>query len=116
GRVAYDRDYNGLALDAHEGLRIAEVMRRADVVFLANHGVVVTAPTVPEAFNDLYYLERACQLQVLCHATGLPLREVDAATARATARPFLEISAVDPVRHFSALEATLARETPDYRM
>ncbi len=41
GRVAVDARYNGLALDASEGERIAASMGRADVAFLGNQGAVV---------------------------------------------------------------------------
>jgi ribulose-5-phosphate 4-epimerase/fuculose-1-phosphate aldolase len=73
GRVAVDPHYNGLALDASEGERIARAMQGADVVFLGNHGVVVCGERVDYAYDDLYYLERACQLQVLAWSSGRPL-------------------------------------------
>lgn len=76
GRVAVDADYNGLALDASEGERIARAMHGADVAFLGNHGVIVCGERVDHAFDDLYYLERACQAQVLALSTGRPLRPV----------------------------------------
>lgn len=81
GRLAVDAHYNGLALDASEGERIARAMGSADVVFLANHGVVVCGPRMAHAYDDLYYLERACQAQVLAQSTGRPLAPVDAALA-----------------------------------
>ena len=81
GRVAVDAHYNGLALDAAEGERIANAMQGADVVFLGNHGVVVCAAELAHAYDDLYMLERACQLQVLAAATGRPLLPVAAALA-----------------------------------
>ena len=76
GRVAIDAEYNGLALDASEGERIARAMRGADVAFLGNHGVIVCGERVDYAFDDLYYLERACEAQVLAMSTGRPLRPV----------------------------------------
>jgi ribulose-5-phosphate 4-epimerase/fuculose-1-phosphate aldolase len=76
GRVAVDADYNGLALDAAEGERIARAMRGADVAFLGNHGVIVCGEKIAWAFDDLYYLERACTHQVLAQSTGRPLRPV----------------------------------------
>ena len=76
GRIAIDAEYNGLALDASEGERIARAMRGADVAFLGNHGVVVCGERVDHAFDDLYYLERACQAQVLALSTGRPLKPV----------------------------------------
>ncbi len=81
GRVAVDAHYNGLALDATEGERIARTMRGTDVVFLGNHGVVVCGGRMAHAYDDLYYLERACMAQVLALSTGRPLAPVDAAVA-----------------------------------
>ena len=81
GRVAADAAYNGLALGAAEGERIAGAMAGADVVFLGNHGVIVCGPRIAHAYDDLYYLERACQAQILAMARGRPLAPVDAALA-----------------------------------
>ena len=82
GRLAIDAEYNGLALDDAEGERIARTMLGGrDVAFLANHGVIVAGPCIAHAYDDLYYLERACMHQVLAQSTGRPLRPVDAALA-----------------------------------
>jgi ribulose-5-phosphate 4-epimerase/fuculose-1-phosphate aldolase len=78
GRIAVDGNYGGLALDAAEGERIARAMNGADVVFLANHGVIVCGARIDHAFGDLYYLERACQLQMISAASGVPLAPVSA--------------------------------------
>src|SRR6186713_274499 len=69
GRVAVDERYNGLALDASEGERIARAMGNADVAFLGNHGVVVCGGRLDYAFDDLYYLERACMVEVLARSS-----------------------------------------------
>ena len=81
GRVAIDDQYNGLALDASEGERIAHAMQGADVVFLGNHGVVVCGERIDHAYDDLYYLERACAVQVIAQSTGRAMRPVDASIA-----------------------------------
>ena len=81
GRIAIDALYNGVALDVAEGERIARAMNGADIVFLANHGVVVCGQRVDYAYDDLYYLERACMHQVLAQQTGRPLMPVPAAMA-----------------------------------
>jgi ribulose-5-phosphate 4-epimerase/fuculose-1-phosphate aldolase len=65
GRIAIDAHYNGLALDDTEGERIASVMKNADIAFLGNHGVVVCGDSVAYAYDDLYYVERACMVEVL---------------------------------------------------
>ncbi len=76
GRIGIDADYNGLALDWAEGERIARAMQAKDVAFLGNHGVIVTGASVAQAYDDLYYLERACMHQVLAMSTGRPLVRV----------------------------------------
>ena len=56
-------------------------MNGADVVFLANHGVIVCGERVDYAFDDLYYLERARQAQVIAMSSGGGLAPVDPALA-----------------------------------
>ena len=77
-RVGYDDVYNGVALDAAEGERIASTLNGKDVMFMASHGVTVVGASVAWAFDDLYYLERACMHQVLAvqGAGGRPLRRI----------------------------------------
>jgi ribulose-5-phosphate 4-epimerase/fuculose-1-phosphate aldolase len=81
GRLAIDAHYNGLALDAAEGERIAHSMQGADIAFLGNHGVIVCGPRIDHAYDDLYYLERACMTQVLAQSSGRPLAPTDNALA-----------------------------------
>jgi ribulose-5-phosphate 4-epimerase/fuculose-1-phosphate aldolase len=81
GRIGVDAHYNGLALDEAEGQRIARGMHGADVAFLGNHGVIVCGARIDYAYDDLYYLERACMVEVLAASTGRPLVPVDAALA-----------------------------------
>jgi len=82
GRIAVDASYNGLALDASEGERIARAMDTADVAFLGNHGVVVCGARIDHAYDDLYYLERACEIHVLAASTGRTLLPVAADMAQ----------------------------------
>ncbi len=84
-RTAVDEDYNGLALDAAEGDRIAAAMGDAEIVFLKNHGVMVVGPSIAAAWDDLYYLERAAEVQRLAMATGRTLKPVSPEVAARTA-------------------------------
>ena len=77
GRIGIDASYNGLALDWLEGERIARSLQGKDVAFLGNHGIIVCGATVAHAYDDLYYLERACMHQVLAMSTGRPLARVN---------------------------------------
>jgi ribulose-5-phosphate 4-epimerase/fuculose-1-phosphate aldolase len=81
GRIAIDATYNGLALDDREGERIAHAMGSKDIAFLANHGVIVAGANIAHAYDDLYYVERACLHQVIAQSTGRPLAPVDAKLA-----------------------------------
>jgi ribulose-5-phosphate 4-epimerase/fuculose-1-phosphate aldolase len=112
-RVAYDDNYQGLALDETEGERMCREMRDADVLFLGNHGVIVCGPTVAATFDDLYYLERACMLQVLAMGTGKPLRVVTDEVAARTARQMAGESE-QPALHLEALKRVLDRDEPGW--
>ncbi|WP_119272326.1 aldolase [Taklimakanibacter deserti] len=114
GRIAYDPVYGGLVKGVEEGDRIAGAMGDKRVLFMANHGVTVVGPTIAEAFNDLYYLERACQTQVLAMSTGRKLRVLPAEAASETRRQ-MAADAYQIDLHFAALKRRLDAEEPDYR-
>jgi ribulose-5-phosphate 4-epimerase/fuculose-1-phosphate aldolase len=114
GRVAYDREYRGLALSNAEGDRMASKLRDADVLFLANHGVIVCGPSVAYAFDDLYYLERACLLQVLALGTGRPLRIVAEKIAART-RAQMDAERRQSELHLAALKRILDKEQPGWQ-
>lgn len=104
GRLAYDDEFGGLANDEAEGERIAsKASGGADVIFLANHGVVVGASSVATAFDDLYYLDRACHQQVLAMSTGRPLKLIPQDIVEKTARDWRQGLDVNAAKHFSAL-------------
>jgi ribulose-5-phosphate 4-epimerase/fuculose-1-phosphate aldolase len=113
GRIAYDDAYGGLALDAAEGDRLAAALGDKRVLFMANHGVITAGRTVAAAFDDLYYLERACQNQVLAMATGRPLKRVPEAEVERTRAEF-DLYEEQANLHFAALKRLLERDEPDY--
>ncbi|HZS81670.1 MAG TPA: aldolase [Stellaceae bacterium] len=113
GEVAYYDDYNGLVLDEAEGDRIAAALGEKRVLFLANHGVIVVGETVARAFNDLYHLERVCQLQAIAMATGRPLRRLTAAAIATTARQ-IAAERENAALHFAALKRLLDRDGVNY--
>jgi ribulose-5-phosphate 4-epimerase/fuculose-1-phosphate aldolase len=113
-RIAYDDEYGGVALDNAEGDRIAGKIGDCSVLMMASHGVTVTGPTVRDAFNDLYYLERACMFQVLAGSTGKPLRQLSDNAIRKTAAQMADEMPKVAERHFTALKRILAKENPEY--
>ena len=117
GDIAYV-DYNGLALDFTEGERLARALGGKPVGMLRNHGVLVTGDSVAQAFERLYFLERACQVQVLALATGRPLGVLPEPVVRATLAQFAGCGSVggqDRAQlHFEALKRMLDRQLADY--
>jgi ribulose-5-phosphate 4-epimerase/fuculose-1-phosphate aldolase len=117
--IAYDPDYNGLAFDYSEGERMARVLGEKSVLFLSNHGVLVLGQTVPQAFERLYFLERAAQAQILALSTGRALKPVPDPIVRATVAQFAAGGLVGgrdrADLHFDALKRMLDRRQSDYR-
>src|SRR5687768_6763187 len=112
--IAYDDTYNGLVVDEAEGDRLARALGGKRVMFLANHGVIVVGASVAEAFDLMYYLERACRLQVLARFMGAPLRKVRSEVVSLTYRMLLADAPKYAGAHFAALKRILDREEPDY--
>jgi ribulose-5-phosphate 4-epimerase/fuculose-1-phosphate aldolase len=114
-RIAYDRDYAGMALEVSEGERVAKLLGKSrSVLLLANHGVIVIGKTVAEAFDELYYLEKASQLQVLALSTGRELELIPNETAAMVCKQWLEYPNAAEY-HFAALTEILDQESRDFR-
>jgi ribulose-5-phosphate 4-epimerase/fuculose-1-phosphate aldolase len=113
-RVAYDDEFAGLALDTSEGDRLAACLGEKAILFMANHGVIVTGNTVADCFNDLYYLDRTCELQLKAMATGKPLKHIGDNVARHTHAQMMAGLGTQARNHFAALKRMLDREEPDY--
>ncbi|WP_439550632.1 class II aldolase/adducin family protein [Falsiroseomonas sp.] len=77
--------YEGIALDLDERDRLVADLGPHKAMILRNHGLLVGGTTIPDAWSQIYYLERACQAQVAALAGGaklvLPPEEVRLKTA-----------------------------------
>ncbi len=117
--IAYDDEYTGPALDPAEGARLARVIGDKTVLFMANHGISTVGETVADAYDRLYYIERAAQVQIYAMWTGAT---AEAASRRGGPRRRSGISAAPAStrvqtpaqRHFDALKRILDRKEPDY--
>jgi len=67
--VAY-HDYEGVAVDLDERERIVADLGAKDAMLLRNHGTLTVGENVGEAFIKMYFLERACQAQILALSAG----------------------------------------------
>lgn len=115
GRTAVDRDYNGLALGTTEGDRIAAAVGDADIIFMKHHGVMVLGNSIAEAWDDLYYLERACEVQCIAMSTGRPVVPVAPDIAAVTAKQMRDGDSESARLHLESVRRILDREEPEYR-
>lgn len=113
-RIAYDNAYSGLALGNEEGNRLASAMQNKTILLMAGHGVTVTGVSMQEAFNDLYYLERAAMFQVMALSTGKKMLTIPEDVIEKTAQQQLSESKVVAERHFNAIKRMLANQEPEY--
>ena len=81
---------------------------------MGNHGVMVVAPTVAQAFDEMYYLERACETLVACYATGRPLRIAPDEIGRRTAEQWADYPHLAE-DHLREIKSILDAEEPEYR-
>ena len=84
-RVFYDMGFDGIAHREEEGDRIAGCLGDKRIMMMANHGVMVVADSVAQAYDDLYYLERACKTLMLAYASGQSLNIMSDELAERTA-------------------------------
>jgi ribulose-5-phosphate 4-epimerase/fuculose-1-phosphate aldolase len=112
-RLAVDESYAGMADSEQEGVRLARLLGNKSRLMMGNHGVLVTANTVGEAFDDIYTLERACRILVQAYATGQPLKVLPDDVAEDTARGWEQIADFS-IAHFEEMKQVLAAEDPSY--
>ena len=112
-RIAYDLNFGGIADDAAEGQRIAASMGNHSILMMGNHGVSVAAETVAEAFEHLYYLERAAKTMVLAYSTNQPLSIMDDELAEKTALCWEQYPDT-AFAHFEQLKEMLDRTDNSY--
>jgi ribulose-5-phosphate 4-epimerase/fuculose-1-phosphate aldolase len=116
GRTVIDENYGGLAFE-EEGTRCAGMLGdpRAQVMIMGNHGVLVIGQTVAEAFNRLYYFERAAETYIRALQTGQPLRVLSDEIAESVAAS-MDVYPDMADRHLSDLKEILDEQEPAYRL
>ena len=118
GEIAYDDEYTGPAFDTAEGERLAGILGDKGVLFMANHGITTVGSSVAQAYDRLYYIERAAQVQIYAMWTGQPLKQlpepVVEKTMQESAAPASTTVRRPQERHFDALKRILDRKEPDY--
>lgn len=114
GRVGYDLEFGGISDSEAEGAHLVRALGDKSVLVMGNHGVSVTGTTVADAFEDLYFFEKAAQTLILAKSSGDALAVLDDDVARKTAEGWLSYRGMGR-RHFDYLKSTLDRDEPDWR-
>jgi len=70
--VAY-HEYEGPAFNRGERERLVADLGDKNAMILRNHGLLVCAPSIPQAFNLIYWLEQACKIQIDILSCNRPL-------------------------------------------
>jgi ribulose-5-phosphate 4-epimerase/fuculose-1-phosphate aldolase len=72
GQLAY-HDYEGPAFNRGERERLVADLGQKNGIILRNHGLLVCAPSIAQAFNLIYWLEQACRIQIDILSCNRPL-------------------------------------------
>ncbi|MBP1315809.1 class II aldolase and adducin N-terminal domain-containing protein [Herbaspirillum huttiense F1] len=110
-RVAVDDMYGGMADTVEEGARLAGLLQDKTRLLMGNHGVMVIGKTIGEAFDDIWTLERACQILVTAWSTGQPLKILSEAVAEKTARSWEKIPDFSQ-QHFEEMKYLMMKDDP----
>ena len=114
GLVGADLHFGGLADEAEEGARLVSAFGNHPILLMGNHGVTVTAGSVAEAFEHLYFFERAAKTLMLAYASGQPLNLMSDEIAEKTAQGWRDYNDM-AFAHFDYLKSKLDKIDPSYR-
>ena len=113
-RITY-HDFEGIALDADEQRRLVADIGTKDVLILRNHGLLTMGRSVRQAFELMYYLERACEIQIAAQSGGSEIIYPSAEVSRRTCDQFAGDDSFVQGRDWQALLRLLDRTDPSYK-
>lgn len=113
GDLSIDTECGGIADDAAEGARIASALGEHSTLLMANHGLTCTGSTVAQAFEQLYFFEKAARTVLLALSSGQPLNVMTDAVAARMAEGWRAYAGMADA-HFAHLRSVLDRDEPDY--
>jgi ribulose-5-phosphate 4-epimerase/fuculose-1-phosphate aldolase len=113
-RIAY-HDYDGVFFTDAERQRLIASLGTKLVMLLHNHGSLVCGRSIVEAFDIMYYLERACQAQVAMLSMGEAVVRPKEGVAEQVAGVFEAPDRKANTRIWPALLRMLDRIDPGYK-
>lgn len=114
GRLAYHA-YEGLALELDEQKRLVQDLGAHNAMMLRNHGLLTCGGSVAQAFDLMYYLERACQIQVAAGSGGAMLSIPAPEIATKVSHQFANLPYKARMPDWVALRRMLDRTDPSYK-
>lgn len=114
GDLAIDSGFGGIADEAAEGDRLAAALGNHSCLMMGNHGVSVSADSVAEAFEKLYFFEKAAQTMMLAYASGQPLNVLSPEVAQKTAEGWHDYRGM-AFEHFDYLKRQLDKTDTGWR-
>ena len=113
-RVGVYRDFGGMGFE-EESEKMASKIGNKKVLLMSNHGVLTTGQTVADAFDELYYFERACETYITALSTQKKLKIVSDEVAEKTAQEWENFSTDARDLHLKAIRSILDKEDPSYK-
>ena len=113
-RVAFYNEFGGLGFE-EESEKMANTIGNHNILLLANHGILTVAPTVAQAFDDLFYFEKACETYITALSTGKELNIASSKVAEKTAQDWENYSTDLGELHLKAIRSILDSEDPTYK-
>ena len=114
-RVAY-HDFEGVAEDLDERERLVADLGERNYMVLRNHGLMVCAPTVGQAFKEIYAMEKACKTQLAIMQAGGKVIKISDNLQEDTAQQFARNTRVSKDRPsgWDSLKQMIGRVNPGF--
>jgi len=113
-RIALFDDFGGLGFE-EESEKMAHSIGNHSTLLLANHGILTAAPTIAQAFDDLFYFEKACETYLTALSTGKELNIASNEVAEKTAQDWENYSTDMAGLHLKAIRSILDSEDSSYK-
>ena len=113
-RVGVYSDFGGMGFE-EEAIKMANKIGNKKVLLMSNHGILTTGQTVAEAFDELFYFEKACETYITALSTNKKLKIVSDEIAEKTAQEWEDSSPSHQNLHLKAIRSILDSEDPSYK-
>tara|TARA_B100000809_G_scaffold245892_1_gene273317 strand:+ start:248 stop:973 length:726 start_codon:yes stop_codon:yes gene_type:complete len=113
-RVAVYDDFGGLGFE-EESHKMAAAIGNNRSMLLANHGILTVGQTIGQAFDELYYFEKACETYITALSTNKELKIANSKVAEKTAQEWENYPVNMGDQHLKAIRSILDKEDPSYK-